>query len=144
MTAKEYLRQIGIMDRKINLDLRRLEELRDLSTRISGSGFEQNHNPNRPREAPFVKSMNRIIDMERKITEEIDAYVDFKEKAVDMIRKVSDFSQREVLEMRYGGQMSWEDIAAETGRSLRSVYRIHGVALLSFENLLQTHCEKNS
>ena len=144
MTAKEYLRQVGIMDRKINLDLRRLEELRNLSMRISGGGFEQSFNPNKATEAPFVKSMDRIIDLERKITEEIDAYVDFKETALGMIRKVPDFDQRELLEMRYVGQMSWEEISARSGRSLRSVYRVHGMALLSFASVLAADAEKNS
>ena len=143
MTAKEYLRRAGIMDRKINLDLRRLEELRDLSTKLSGGSFEQSFNPNKAQEATFAKTMDRIIDLERKITEEIDAYVDFKETALGMIREVPDFDQRELLEMRYVGQMSWEEISARSGRSLRSVYRIHGMALLAFAAVLAAHTEKN-
>ena len=141
MTAKEYLRQIGIMDRKINLDLRRLKELRELSMKISGGGFEQSYNPNKAQEAPFAKTTEHVMDMERKITEEIDAYVDFKEKALTMIREVPDFDQREILEMRYVQQMSWEAISAERHYTKRWVYQLHGSALRAFEIILEAHRE---
>ena len=143
MTAKEYLRKVGIMDRKINLDLRRLEELRDLSMRISGGGFEQHFNPNKAKDAPFAKTMDRVIDMERKITEEIDAYVDFKEKALGLIREVPDCEQREVLEMRYVGQMTWEEIASECHYTTRWIYKLHGFALQAFEKIMAEHGEKS-
>ena len=136
MTVKEYLQQIGIMDRKINLDLRRLDELRELSMKISGGGFDQSYNPNKAQEAPFTKTIGRVMDLERKITEEIDAYVDFKEKALAMIREVPDFDQREVLEMRYARQMSWDAISAERHYSKRWVYQLHGSALQALENIL--------
>ena len=136
MTAKECLRQIGTMDRRISLDVRRLEELRQLSEKISGGGFERSFNPNRAQEAPFVKTMDRVMDLEQKITKEIDDYIAFKEQALEMIRRVADFDQREVLEMRYVRRMPWEKIAADMRYSIRWVYVLHSRALQAFEQIM--------
>lgn len=47
MTAKEYLNQAREIDALIHSKLRELDYWRDLSRRISGSHFEEQHNPNR-------------------------------------------------------------------------------------------------
>ena len=40
-------------------------------------------------------------------------------------------NQRRVLEMRYRNYMTWEDIAREIPCDVRTVYRLHGRALLN-------------
>ncbi len=144
MTAKKFLQQIPILDRKIKLDFRRLDELRELSMKVSSSNYEQNRNPNMAQEAPFAKAIEKIDEMERSIEEEIGACMDFKKTALGMIHSVPDFDQREVLEMRYIGKMSWEDIAAERRFTTRWVYKIHGQALKAFEEIWSESLENCS
>ena len=54
MTAKEYLNQAREIDALIHSKLRELDYWRDLSRRISGSHFEEQHNPNRPSDRKSV------------------------------------------------------------------------------------------
>ena len=137
MTAKEYLTRLKDMDRQIDLDLRELEQWRALSTRLTGGASEERRSPNRATEAPFVKCVEKIAELERKITEEVDALVDFKAEALDMIRRIPDFDQREVLEMRYLGGAAWSDIAEKRHFTTRWILRLHSRGLAALEKILR-------
>ena len=52
-----------------------MERLHDMAGSVSSPSLEERHNPNRPTEAPFVKCVLRIIELEQKINEEIDRLV---------------------------------------------------------------------
>ena len=62
MTAKEYLNQAREIDALIHSKLRELDYWRDLSRRISGSHFEEQHNPNRPSDAPLPDVSARLMN----------------------------------------------------------------------------------
>ena len=78
MTAKEYLNQAREIDALIHSKLRELDYWRDLSRRISGSHFEEQHNPNRPSDAPFARCICKIDELERDISHMVDEYVDLQ------------------------------------------------------------------
>lgn len=59
MTVKEYLNQAYRLEQRIRLLKDNIEETRALSGSISSPGFEQHYNPNRPTEAPYVKTLER-------------------------------------------------------------------------------------
>ncbi len=70
MTAKEYLNQARHLDALIHCRLREIDYWRDLSSSVSGSSFEEHHNPNRPTEAPFVRCLEKINAIQyRKLVE---------------------------------------------------------------------------
>lgn len=60
MTTKEYLSQAKRLDEIINCRLRELEYWRNLACSVSGGGFEERHNPNRPTEAPFARCLDSL------------------------------------------------------------------------------------
>ena len=78
MSAKEYLNQAREIDALIHSKLRELDYWRDLSRRISGSHFEEQHNPNRPSDAPFARCICKIDELERDISHMVDEYVDLQ------------------------------------------------------------------
>ena len=45
----------------------------------------------------------------------------------------------DLLYQRYFQYKEWEEIAVDIGMTYRNVYRLHGRALLSFENKLSCH-----
>ena len=79
MTAKEYLKQAYRLDHRINSDIAELGRLREMSSGISSPGFGEKVQTSHSGEAPFVKCLERIYDLEEKINNEIDLFVDLKD-----------------------------------------------------------------
>lgn len=129
MTAKEYLRQAYRLDQKINSNLEEMTALREMASSVSSPGFEERHNSNRPTDAPFVRCIKKIIELEEKINQEIDLLVDLKEEIRTVIKTVDDTDERMVLRYRYIHNMTWEQIGDELHADSRTVRRWHGSAL---------------
>ena len=109
MNAKEYLQQGFYLDKKIESNLREVAELRHLCLGISAAGLEESHNPNRPTEAPFVRTIEKIWEREQEINQEVDRLVDLKYEIGQVIDRVEDEAQRLVLRDRYIHFDAWED-----------------------------------
>ncbi len=132
MTAKEYLRQAYRLDQQINVHVRELEELRDLSCRIQSSRFEERVSGTRDTDPPFVKTIQKIVDMQDRINSEIDRLVDLKAEMDIAINRVEDVDERLLLRYRYINNESWDDIARALNVSSRTVHRTHAAALRNF------------
>ena len=131
MTAKEYLNQARHLDALINCRLREIDYWRDLSSSVSGSNFEP-HSPNRPTEAPFVRCLEKIDEIQRSVEEKITYLVRLKEEINTAIDKLENRDEQLVLRYRYLDDCTWEEISRMLNVSLRTVHRIHGSALQNF------------
>lgn len=129
MTSKEYLRQAYRLDHRINSDIEEMERLRDMAGSVSSPSLEERHNPNRPTEAPFVRCIMRVMELEEKINAEIDRLVDLKEQMRGVIDTVRDKDEQMVLRYRYIHNMTWEQIGDELHADKSTVRRWHGSAL---------------
>ena len=134
MNAKEYLFQAFRLDQRINSKLEQVSKLRSIAMKASGlrmaeriSGTKEN--------SLMETALVKMIDLENEINDDIDRLVDLKRELVGLIEGVADPSHRLLLEMRYLGGNTWEDIAGKMGYDLRWVYRLHGKALQEFELL---------
>lgn len=132
MTAKEYLKQAYRLNERIDAHIAELEELRDMSTRIQGVSFEEHYSGTRDTDAPFVKLINKIMDMETRINSEIDHLVDLKAQMDYVIEQVENIEERLLLRYRYLDNMTWDEIAVRLNVSSRTVHRIHSAALQNF------------
>lgn len=137
MTAKEYLQQIKRLDTRINLDLRELEHWRDLSSRISSVNFNVVGSPTRSTEPPFVKCLDKIMELEEKINAEIDSLIDLKAEILDCIHSLENADYQAVLEMRYISGFAWGRISSEMHYSVRWIYKLHDAAIAELQNNLQ-------
>lgn len=133
MTAKEYLKQAFRLDHRIDSDITEMERLREMACSIGAPGFEEHYNPNHPTEAPFVRSLEKVWQMEEKINGEIDRLVDLKAQIRSVIEAVTDPNERMVLRYRYIHNMTWDQIGDELHADARTVRRWHGAALLHVE-----------
>ena len=68
MTFYTYLNQAYRLEQRIRLHQEELENLRMLASSVGSPGFEEHYNPNRPDDAPFVKTLDRIWEKEKKHT----------------------------------------------------------------------------
>ncbi len=131
MTVKEYLRQAYRLDNRIHSDIAEVENLRELAGSVGSVGFEERvNNPNRSAEAPFVKCLEKMWELEAKIDKETEKLISLKAQIRDVISKVTDVDEQMVLRYRYIHNMSWEQIGNEMYVDERTVRRWHGQALL--------------
>ena len=109
MTAKEYLKQAYLLDKQIQVEVKELEQLREMRGTIQGCSYGEKigTNPNRNLDAPFIKTIEKIWEYENP-------------------------EERLLLKYRYLKNESWEDISYELNVSYRTVHRIHASALSNF------------
>ena len=110
MNAKEFLRPAYRLDQRINSDIAEMERLREISTSIGSSDFKEHYNHNRPTEAPFVKTLEKVLLLEEKVHAEIDRFGELKEQIRTGIDEVEDSNEQLVLRYRYLHNYKWEQI----------------------------------
>ena len=78
MTAKEYLKQAYLLDKQIQVEVKELEQLREMRGTIQGCSYGEKigTNPNINLEAPFIKTIEKIWEYEKKIDGKINRLVD--------------------------------------------------------------------
>jgi len=133
MTAKEYFRQAYRLDQKINSDLEEAAALREMAETISSPQLSERVQTSKKQDAPFVRCLEKIMDLERRIDEEAGLLVDLKNEMRFVISTVEDTDERMVLKYRYIHSYTWDRIAEELHADPRTVRRWHGNAL--------QHCE---
>ena len=133
MNAKQYLRQAYRLDQKINSDLAELSRLREMAASIGSPDFEEHYNPNCPTEAPFVKALEKVWEMQEKINAEVDMLVNLKEQIRMAIDKVENPDEQMVLRYRYIHNYTWEQIGDALYADESTIRRWHGRALQHIE-----------
>ena len=132
MTPKQYLRQAYRLNELINSDLEELAQLKALSTSISSPNLSgMPPSGTKSTEPSFVKCINKIVDLENIINDEIDRFVELKKEIREVINNVPDPDERLVLRLRYIEFLKWEAVASSMGLSLKQVHRIHASALMN-------------
>ena len=130
MQAKQYLKQAYRLNELINSDLEELAELKIFSTSISSSnlsGMPRSGTGNV--EPTFARAIDKIIDLENHINEEIAHLVDLKKEIRSVINEVIDGDEKLLLKYRYINFLTWEDICEKMNVSIRTAHRIHTSAL---------------
>lgn len=144
MKAKEYLQQLQRLDTVINQKIKELGDLR-LKSQSAGSidYSKERVQTSPPGDAPFVKLIGRIIDLEAEINAEIDAFVDDKHKIINQIQGLKNSKYIEILYKHYVEFKRLEVVAVEMNFTYQYVVELHGYALKDFqttyENLLNSN-----
>ncbi len=129
MTIRDYLSQAYRLDQKIDSNIREVSTLRKMMGSISSPVLGDKVQTSRPEEAPFVRSIEKIMALEEKINSEIDLLVSLKEQIRGVIAAVPDTDERMVLCYRYVHNLTWEEISDELDESVSTVKRRHRSAL---------------
>jgi hypothetical protein len=134
MTVKEYLEQIYHIDQRINSKLAQVESLRALAVKVTATLSDTPPDPGRNPQS-METALCKLVDLEREINADIDVLVDLKRECVALIKEVPNLEHQTLLESRYLQFKTWGQIAKEMGYSIRSVYRLHDVALKNLDFL---------
>ena len=127
MTAKEYLSQAKTLDRRINIELKKIEKLRSLLEYRSPS-WEGTSGGSSSGDR-LSSAISKIVEYEDRTNKLIDEYTALYGEIDHAIHAIDDEDLVEVLERRYLLYQKWESIAKEMRLDLRWIYRLHGRAL---------------
>lgn len=135
MTAKEYLGQAYRIDQRINSKLEQICSLRELATKATSTLTDMpRSNTHNPRSMESI--IAKMVDLEDKINEDIDALVDLKLEIVTAIKNVDNIEYQVLLEKRFLCYESWEQIAHDMNYSVRWVHIMFERALNSADKVL--------
>lgn len=135
MNAKEYLNQLKLLDIRIKQKIEELESLK--STAASLSSVDYTKDPvqtSRSGEAPYVQTVNKMIDLSMEINREIDIFADKKHQIIGQIQGLLDADEVDLLYRRYIQYLTFEKIADKMNYSMRHIFTIHRSALHHFED----------
>lgn len=133
MQAKEFLNQPFILNNKINDKKVKIECYRMMATSVSSPGFEEHYSSNRNTNAPFVRYLEKISELEEEVKADCEKLEEIKAEVASAILKVNEPSEQLLLHYRYVMFMSMSDIAVKMNYSLRWAKKLHRRALDSFE-----------
>lgn len=129
MKITDYLGQAYRLDLRINSHIEELDALNDMISSISSPKLSERVSTSPTNEAPFVKTICKMVEMQDLINSEIDKFVDLKKQIREVIDAVSNPNEAMVLRYRYISNLTWEDIAVEMHADKSTVRRWHSTAL---------------
>lgn len=129
MTVKEYLGQAYLLDQRIKSDTMEYEELRIMSQTISSPGFEEHYNASKNTDAPYIRTLEKMLDMEKLIIGEISQLMELKKQIREVISQIDKLEFQTVLKYRYIHNYSWSKIAELLMADIRTVQRWHNKAI---------------
>lgn len=130
MTAKEYLRQVRTLDRRIDETLERLERMR---ARLEAGRQSNLSGMPRGGAVDWTATADKVIELEQAYNERLRDMCRMKREAQAAIDRVEDARYREVLELYYIDRYTWEQVATTMGYDVRHITRLHGEALRDFD-----------
>ena len=128
MTAKEYLQQAFLLDRRITCKIEQLHTLNGLALKATTAYTGMPRTPNRDSRA-MANTVDRIIDLQDEINQDIDELVELKARIRTVIDSVSDAELQLILEERYLNCKTWEEISVDLDLDLRHLFRLQKKAL---------------
>ena len=127
MTVKEFLNQAYLLDQRIKSDTLECEELRLMAETISSPGFEEHFNASRNTDAPYVRTLEKLMELEEKIMTEMSLLLEVKQQIREVISQVDKNEYQMVLKYRYIHNYSWPRIADMLNVDATTVQRWHRI-----------------
>ena len=132
MTTKDYLSQIGRLNRMINNKLIEIQQLRVMAANVSAVSNEEKVQST-PNFDKMGATFAKIEEMEEKLDSLIDDFIDRKNHIIAQIDGIDNELSYVILFSRDIERKSLEKIATELNYSYKSINRYHGAALKEFE-----------
>lgn len=124
MTVKEYLHQAYRLDQRIKSDTMEAQNLREMAGSVSAIQYDKDRvQTSRNTEAPFVRTLEKLWTLEKKIAGELEMLSDLKKQIREVIEAVPDTDERMVLKYRYIHNYTWEQIGMELCADARTIRR---------------------
>ena len=136
--AKYLLQKIAFLDAEINSLIREHESVK--STLLKATDYSNEPVATTKRNTSEDKLV-KLADKSSEIDLKIDELVDFKITMGNHINQLEDERHRVILREHYINGLSFLEISKSLGYTERHLYRIHGDALLKFQDILKDGIE---
>ena len=89
MTVKEYLHQAYRLDQRIKSDTMEAQNLREMAGNVSAIQYDKDRvQTSQNTEAPFVRTLEKLWTLEKKIADELEKLSDLKKQIREVIEAV--------------------------------------------------------
>lgn len=130
MTAKEYLKQIGKLEYKIQRMRERSEYYEQMSQCVPGQDFTRERVQGTPSlKAPFLKWLTKKDEVDQEIERQENMLEALKEEILNQLESWENEDYKNVIILRYIRCLDWANIAGLNYCSLATIYRWHDAAL---------------
>ena len=130
MRVETYLSQGRLLNQRINYQLKKLGELKNAACSLPAVTIRKDKvQSSTDGDAPFVRALIRVEEMEERINREIDMLADLKEEIMGVIGQVNSEELQMVLIYRYLEGMTWEEIGNLFHAGRTTVKRWHRKAI---------------
>ena len=129
MTKQEYLSQIAKLKHKIEKMQERIEEYRSLAQSPATAGMGERVKGSPSGEAPFVKWVYKIIELEKEIEKLQDELQTLQAKVITAIELLENEDYKMLLVLRYVQCLTWDTIQARLNISEATARRWHKASL---------------
>jgi DNA-directed RNA polymerase specialized sigma subunit len=136
MNAKTFLEQAGRLDLKINTKLEQVERLRSIAYKVTTTLREVGGKTVSTPKSALEDAVVKLVVAEQTLNAQIDRFVDMKNEISEMLTEIVNDDERLLLELRYLCLNSWDDIASKMNTSTSNLYRLHRLAVDSFDRVL--------
>ncbi len=134
MKVETYLKQGRLLDQRINYHLKKLGELRQAACSLPVTVLSKDKVQTSPSgDAPFVRALMRVEEMQEQINREIDMLVDLKHQIMDVIHQVDGDELQLLLVYKYLEGMTSEKIGMMFDVDKSTVKRWHKKAIDQIE-----------
>lgn len=131
--TKEELTEIIIADKKIRAKKETAAALYELATSVPGIDTTTLKVQTSSRSENEI--ITKYLDLERELKKDIAAVLEKKETVYKKLQ-VLDGLEKDIMQLRYIGGLSWDEIADKVNVSSRHVYRIHDKALEQLKHVI--------
>lgn len=129
MTLKQYLGQAYRLEQRIKFDMEEIGQMQELAVSVSSPVFEEHYNATKNTVAPFVHTVEKIIEYQDRVNDELERLVKFRNEVTAVIDEVMDKDERMVLKYRYIKNYTWARIGDLMYADERTIRRWHNRAL---------------
>ena len=132
MTAKEFLQQVFEAYKDADSKLEQIDRLQSLATRTTSVIRNTPIGNSNGLSSRIEQAICAVAGQNEKLSEEIERLLNVRCEVADAIAKISNPSERRILEYRYLAFMSWREISQAMKTGLRTIYRLLDCALKNF------------
>ena len=136
MNIKEELRELRTISKIIDSKIRQMEQLKKYYTTVRAFDYSKEKITGGVKN-DFTDTVNKIIDLEKEITKDIDELIDRKNKMNSFVRSVLSGTEYLIIQMRYFEDKRWEEIALKVNHEYRYTLKLHGKALQKLKKTLK-------
>lgn len=133
MKAKEYLKQVELLDVKIRQKKIELAGLKEEATCTGAFDYSAEKVQTSAKADSMSKKVAKYVDLENEIHEDIERFTELKHKVIGQIHMLDDPKYINVLFKKYIEYKGLKEISKELGYSYDHIRRVHGWALLEFQ-----------